>query len=92
MYKSNKHIEPPCTAGNSIWRRWPQETKEASKDQGKLKYSSILCVHNKYQDIHIEGAKAMIALLPLNAKGFATHGPIWNTFICTAAMLLCIPV
>jgi hypothetical protein len=86
MYKSNKHIEPPCTIGNSIWRRWLQEAKEASKDQGEFEYSGIPCVHNKYQDMHIEGAKAMIALLPLNAKGFATCGPIWNTFICVAAV------
>jgi hypothetical protein len=21
-YKSNKHIKPPCTAGNSVWKRW----------------------------------------------------------------------
>jgi hypothetical protein len=91
-YKSNKHIEPPCTAGNSVWRRWLREAKEASKDQGEFEYSGIPCVHNKYQDAHIEGAKAMIALLPLNAKGFATRGPIWNTFIRAAAMLLCVPV
>lgn len=90
-YKSNKNIEPPCTASNSVWRRWLRETKESSKDQGESEYSGIPCVHNKYQDAHIEGAKAMIAFLPTNARGFATRGPIRKAFIRAAAMLLCVP-
>jgi hypothetical protein len=75
-YKSNKHIKPPCTTGNSIWRRWLREVRESSKDQDEFKYSGIPCIYKKYQDAHIEGAKAMIAFLPLNMKGFATYGPI----------------
>jgi hypothetical protein len=45
-----------------------------SKDQGKFKYINIPCIHKKYQDVHIEDAKAMTASLSLNAKGFITCG------------------
>ena len=89
-YRTNKHIEPPCTTGNSIWKRWLREAREASKDQDVFEYIGIPCVHKKYQDAHTEGAKAMIAPLPLNAKGLVVHGPIHNAFIYTAAMLFCI--
>jgi hypothetical protein len=57
-----------------------------------FKYSSIPGIEGQgYQTIHIEGAKAILVLLPHTIKGIVAHGPLQDNFVHLAAILLCIP-
>jgi hypothetical protein len=57
-----------------------------------FKYSDIPGIEGQgYQTIHVEGVKAILALLPHMIKGIVAHGPLQDNFIHSAAILLCVP-
>ena len=85
-------FEPPPSASINAWKSW---LKQIHEDAIKNDRSPTICgiprVEDEYQDGHIEGAKAIIALTPLTPKGFAVRGRIREPFMRAAAMLLCEP-
>ena len=50
--------------------------EEAMRTDRSPTICGIPRVEDKYQDAHIMGAKAIIALTPLTLKGFAVRGRI----------------
>ena len=85
-------FEPPPSASINAWKSWLKQIHEdAIKNDRSPTICGIPCVEDEYQDGHIEGAKAIIALTPLTPKGFAVRGRIREPFMRAAAMLLCEP-
>jgi hypothetical protein len=88
---THRRAEPSPSATTVVWKRWLKETRENPQSGGKFKYIGIPLVGLGYQTAHIEGARAILSLLPLNPKGYTTRGPIRDAFLRTAATLLCVP-
>ena len=85
-------FEPPPSASINAWKSWLKQIHEdAIKNDRSPTICGIPCVEDEYQDGHIEGAKAIIALTPLTPKGFAVRGRIREPFMWAATMLLCEP-
>jgi hypothetical protein len=56
-----------------------------------FKYIGIPYLHARYQVPCIDGAKAMLAFIPLGPKERLSCGLIRDTFLHNAAMLLSVP-
>ncbi|KAI0281507.1 hypothetical protein BC826DRAFT_1111367 [Russula brevipes] len=87
-----RRFEPPPSAPVDIWRTWLKHMYENATEKGKpFTYCGIPRIENDYQDAHIEGAKAIIAFVPLTPKGFAVRGQIRDPFLRAAATVICEP-
>ena len=85
-------FKPPPSVSINTWKSWlKQMYEEATKNDRSPTVCGIPRVKNEYQDAHIKGAKAIIALTPLTPKGFAVRGRIREPFMRAAAILLCEP-
>ena len=85
-------FEPPPTASINTWKSWlKQMYEEAMRTDRSYTVCGIPRVEDDYQDAHIKGARAIIALTPLTPKGFAVRGRIREPFMRAAAILLCEP-
>jgi hypothetical protein len=83
--------EPSPSVPVAIWKHWLKETRDHPQSGGSFKYIGIPLVGQGYQTAHIEGARALLALLPPTIKGFTLRGPLQDAFLRTAAALLCVP-
>ncbi|KAI0280958.1 hypothetical protein BC826DRAFT_975041 [Russula brevipes] len=90
--ENTKRFEPPPSKPVNTWRSWLKQMHEDATERGRsFIYCGIPRFEDEYQDAHIEGVKAIIALVPLTPKRFAVRGQIREPFLRAAAALLCEP-
>jgi hypothetical protein len=89
--KACRQAEPSPHSPTTVWRRWLKETRELPQSAGTFKYIGIPLVGQGYQTAHIDGARAILSLVPLSLKGFTMRGPLREAILCHSAALLCVP-
>jgi hypothetical protein len=72
------------------WKKWLKIMREHPHSEGNFKFPGVPLVCGGHQPAHIEGARALLGFLPRN-KGGTERGPLRDTFLRSAATLLCVP-
>ncbi|KAI0287759.1 hypothetical protein BC826DRAFT_1188804 [Russula brevipes] len=87
--------EPSPSAPTYAWKVWLKHSYDASAAKGRtFTYRGIPRIGTGtgfYQTAHIEGAKAVLAFVPLSKRGATVRGPPREPFLLAAAALLCVP-
>ena len=64
---------------------------EHPRTEGQFTFKGVPFVCNGYLNVHVDAARALLALLPLSSKKSCLGticGPLWDTFLQSVAMLL----
>jgi len=83
--------EPLPHVSTTIWKKWLQNIHEHPCTEGWFTLKGVPFVCNGYLNVHVDAARALLALLPLLSKKSCPgtiHGPLWDAFLRSAAMLL----
>ena len=83
--------EPLPHANTTIWKKWLQNMCEHPCTEGRFTFKGVPFICNGYLNVHVDAARALLALLPLSSKKShlgTIHGLLWDAFLQSAAMLL----
>jgi hypothetical protein len=83
--------EPLPHVSTAIWKKWLRNMREHPCTEGWFTFKGVPFVCNGYLNVHVNAARALLALLPLSSK--KSHpgticGPLWDAFLRSVAMLL----
>jgi hypothetical protein len=84
--------EPAPDADITAWKRWLKDARTQPQSGGRpFSYSGIPLVGQGYPTAYIEGARALLSLLPLTKKGSIPRGgELRDAFLRSAAALLAV--
>jgi len=83
--------EPSPHVSTAIWKKWLRNMREHPRTEGRFTFKGVPFVCNGYLNVHVDAARALLALLPLSSKKSrpgTIRGPLRDTFLRSAAMLL----
>lgn len=86
-----RNAEPSPYGDIQEWRAYLKAARLDTRPGKTSTFCGIPLVDKGYQKAHIEGAKALLAFLPLTTKGTVIRGTIRDHFLRVAATLLCVP-
>jgi len=83
--------EPLPHVSTAIWKKWLQNMREYPCTEGRFTLKGVPFICNRYLNVHVDAARALLTLLPLSSK--KSHpgticGPLRDAFLWSAAMLL----
>jgi len=83
--------EPLPHVSTTIWKKWLRNMREHPCTEGQFTLKGVPFICNGYLNVHIDAARALLALLPLSSKKSRLGticGPLRDAFLWSAAMLL----